>query len=62
MNKQELIENVKTSNNNLVDEFLKNGGKITICKSKTVRKTWSDMVRGGRQRIGRIDGEFGYAR
>ena len=46
----------------LIEEYLKKGGIIKLCKPKKVRKTWGDLIRGGRQRIGRIDGEFGYAR
>mgnify|MGYP000925330949 CR=1 FL=1 len=61
--KNSISKNNKNSNTKkLIEEFLKKGGKIKVCKPKKVRKTWSDFIRGGRQRIGRIDGEFGYAR
>lgn len=65
-NKQYIEDQVKNVKNlttkQLIEEYLKKGGKVIICKPKKVRKTWSDFIRGGRQRIGRIDGGFGYAR
>ena len=62
-NKKPNLDTVKNiTTKTLIEEFLKKGGEIKICKPKKLKKTWSDFVRGGRQRIGRIDGEFGYAR
>ena len=47
--KNSISKNNKNSNTKkLIEEFLKKGGKIKVCKPKKVRKTWSDFIRGGR--------------
>ncbi len=57
------LETVKNlTSKKLIEEYLRRGGNVQICKPKIVRKTWSDCIRGGRQRIGRIDGNPSYVR
>lgn len=62
MKKQDLIKNIKSPNNNLVEEFLKNGGKIKICKPTKIGKTWSDLTRGSTCKIGHMSGSMAYGR
>tara|TARA_B110000240_G_C13478905_1_gene444422 strand:+ start:909 stop:1115 length:207 start_codon:yes stop_codon:yes gene_type:complete len=62
-NKKPNLDTVKNiTTKTLIEEFLKKGGEIKICKPKKLKKTWSDFVRGGRQRIGNMSGGCEYAR
>ena len=57
------LDNVKNiTTKTLIEDFIKKGGEVKVCKPKKVGTTWSDIVRGGRWRIGHMNGNPSYAR